>query len=90
MDDGRIECLASGSCPTNTFENMMNSTCDKCHPNCAECVDSDSENCTRCNNPPGYTIIPPEDDDPGLLGCCDADSMAVEENKTCIPRMPRM
>ena len=90
LDEGRIECLASGSCPTNTFENTINSTCDKCHPNCAECVDSDFENCTRCNNPPGYTIIPPEDDDPGLFGCCDADSMAVEVNKTCIPRIPRM
>ena len=84
LDGGRIECLASGSCPTNTFENMINSTCDKCHPNCAECVDSGFENCTRCNNPPGYTIIPPEGNDLGLFGCCDADSIAVEENRTCI------
>ena len=45
---------------------------------------SDFENCTRCNNPPGYTIIPPEDDDPGLFGCCDANSIAIEKNRTCI------
>ena len=88
LDEGRTECLASGSCPANTFENMINSTCDQCHPNCAECIGSDFENCTRCSNPPGYTIIPPEDDDTGLFGCCDDGSMAVEENKTCIPRMP--
>ena len=84
LDEGRFECLPSGSCPANTFENMINSTCDQCHPNCAECIDSDFENCTRCRNPPGYTIIPPEDDDPGLFGCCDDNSVAVEENKTCI------
>ena len=86
LGEGRFECLPSGSCPANTFENMINSTCDQCHPNCAECIDSDFENCTRCRNPPGYTIIPPEDDDPGLFGCCDDNSMAVEENKTCITR----
>ena len=84
-DGGRFECLASGSCPTNTFENnMINSTCDECHPNCAECIGTSFENCTRCKNPPGYTIIPPEDDDPGLFGCCDDNLMAVEENKSCI------
>ena len=84
LDEGRFECLASGSCPVNTFEDMINSTCDQCHPNCAECIDSDFENCTRCSNPPGYTVIPPEDDDPGLFGCCDDNSMAVEESNTCI------
>ena len=84
-NESRFECLASGSCPTNTFENMINSTCDKCHPNCAECIGTSFENCTRCSNPPGYTIIPPEGDDPGLFGCCDDFSMAVEENQTCIP-----
>ena len=82
-DGSRFECLASGSCPTNTFENMINSTCDECHPNCAECIGTSFENCTRCSNPPGYTIIPPEGDDPGLFGCCNANSRAVEENKTC-------
>ena len=83
LDGCRTECLASGSCPANTFENTLNSTCDRCHSNCAECIDSDFENCTRCSNPPGYTIIPPdpENDDPRLFGC-------LEENKTCIPRMP--
>ena len=83
-DGGRFECLASGSCPTNTFENMINSTCDKCHPNCAECIGTSFENCTRCKHPPGYTIIPPEDDDPGLFGCCDTNLVVMEENKTCI------
>ena len=83
-DGGRFECLASGSCPTNTFENMINSTCDQCHPNCAECIGTESTNCTKCKHPPGYTITPPKDDDPGLFGCCDDNSKAVEENKTCI------
>ena len=83
-DGGRFECLASGSCPTNTFENVINSTCDECHPNCAECIGTSFENCTRCKNPPGYTIIPPEDDDPGVFGCCDDESVAVEENQTCV------
>ena len=83
-DGGRFECLASGSCPTNTFENMINSTCDECHPNCAECIGTGFENCTRCKYPPGYTIIPPEDDDPGLFGCCDSNSVVVEDNKTCV------
>ena len=83
-DGGRFECLASGSYPTNTFENMINSTCDECHPNCAECIGTSFENCTRCKNPPGYTIIPSEDDDPGVFGCCDTNSVAFEKNKTCI------
>ena len=52
-DEGRFECLASGSCSTNTFENMTNSTCDQCNPNCAECIGTHFENCTRCNNPQG-------------------------------------
>ena len=82
-DGGRFECLASGSCPTNTFQNIINSTCDQCHPNCAECIGTESTNCTKCKHPPGYTITPPKDDDPGLFGCCDDDSVAVEENKTC-------
>ena len=56
-DEGRFECLASGSCSTNTFENMINSTCDQCHPNCAECIGTHFENCTRCNNRPGYLIL---------------------------------
>ena len=84
LNGSRFECLPSRSCPANTFENMINSTCDQCHPNCAECIGSDFENCTRCRNPPGYTIIPPEHDDPGLFGCCDDNSTALEENKTCI------
>ena len=87
-DGDRFECLPSGSCPANTFENMINSTCDQCHPNCAECIGTESENCTRCKNPPGYTIDPPKDDDLGVFGCCDVNSMAVEENKTCILIVP--
>ena len=87
-DGGRFECLASGSCPTNTFENMINSTCDECHPNCAECIGTSFENCTRCSNPPGYTIIPPEGDDPGLFGCCDPFTIALEENQTCVTPPP--
>ena len=83
----RFECLASGSCPTNTFENEINSTCDLCHSNCAECIGDHFENCTRCERPPGYTIIPPMGEDPGLFGCCDPGSMALEENKTCIPNV---
>ena len=84
-DGDRFECLPSGSCPTRTFENMINSTCDQCHPNCVECIGTESENCTRCEHPPGYST---EDDDPGVFGCCDANSMAVEENKTCVPIVP--
>jgi len=64
---------------------MNNSTCDQCHPYCAECIGPDSTNCTLCNDPPGYTIIPPEDGDLGLFGCCDPNSIGVTENQTCVP-----
>ena len=88
-DDDRFECLSSGRCPSNKYENMVNSICDQCHPYCAECVGPESTNCTSCNDPPGYTIIPPEGDDLGLFGCCDTNSTAVEENQTCVPRQSR-
>ncbi|XP_065887121.1 epidermal growth factor receptor-like isoform X2 [Dysidea avara] len=83
-DGDTFECLPSGRCPSNKYENIVNSTCDQCHPYCAECVGPESTNCTSCNDPPGYTITPPEGDDLGLFGCCDPNFMAVEENQTCI------
>ena len=83
-DDDTFKCLPSGRCPSNKFENMVNSTCDQCHPYCAECVGPESTNCTSCNDPPGYTIIPPEGDDLGLFGCCGPDFMAVEEDQMCV------
>ncbi|XP_065887560.1 epidermal growth factor receptor-like [Dysidea avara] len=87
-DGDRFECRALGRCPDNKYENLLNLTCDQCHPNCEECVGPESTNCTSCNNPPGYIIIPPEDDDDvALLGCCDPGFMAVQENQTCIPEV---
>lgn len=79
----RFECIGIGNCPNNTFENEINSTCDQCHPHCAECIGAHFENCTRCKYQ-GYTIIPPKGDDPELFGCCDAISTAVEEYQTCV------
>ncbi|XP_065903560.1 receptor tyrosine-protein kinase erbB-2-like [Dysidea avara] len=83
-EDDTFKCLPSGRCPSNKYENMVNSTCDQCHPYCAECVGPESTNCTSCNDPPGYTIIPPEGDDLGLFGCCGPDFMAVEEDQLCV------
>ena len=62
-------------CPSNKYENTINSTCDQCHPYCAECVGPNSTNCTSCNDPPGYIIIPPEGNGLGLFGCCDPNSI---------------
>ena len=83
-DGDRFECLPSGRCSSNKYENPVNSTCDQCHPYCAGCVGPESTNCTSCNDPPGYTIIPPRGDNPGMYGCCDQNSMAVEDNQTCM------